>query len=123
MTEQELLNKLNTVVSMAQEKILALLTDLHNEQAVAKAREVFSNYPVVLETIDVQKNEFGKTTQVGGYATPDRIVISQNDIQSIDLNTHHELESMLINLELIMVIYLKKHLHLFLLKCVLIIQK
>ena len=35
MTEQELLNKLNTVVSMAQEKILALLTDLHNEQAVA----------------------------------------------------------------------------------------
>ena len=40
MTEQELLNKLNTVVSMAQEKILALLTDLHNEQAVAKAREI-----------------------------------------------------------------------------------
>ena len=95
MTEQELLNKLNTVVSMAQEKILALLTDLHNEQAVAKAREVFSNYPVVLETIDVQKNEFGKTTQVGGYATPDRIVISQNDIQSIDLNIPHELENTL----------------------------
>ena len=95
MTEQELLNKLNTVVSMAQEKILALLTDLHNEQAVAKAREVFSNYPVVLETIDIKKNEFGKTTQVGGYATPDRIVISQNDIQSIDLNTPHELENTL----------------------------
>ena len=95
MTEQELLNKLNTVVSMAQEKILALLTDLHNEQAVAKAREVFSNYPVVLETIDIQKNEFGKTTQVGGYATPDRIVISQNDIQGIDLNTPHELENTL----------------------------
>ena len=64
MTEQELLNKLNTVVSMAQEKILALLTDIHNEQAVTKARQVFSNFPVVLENIEVQKNEFGKATQV-----------------------------------------------------------
>lgn len=95
MTEQELLNKLNTVVSMAQEKILALLTDIHNEQAVTKARQVFSNFPVVLENIEVQKNEFGKATQVGGYATPDRIVISQNDIQGIDINTPHELDNLL----------------------------
>lgn len=92
MTEQELLNKLNTVVRMAQEKIITLLTDIHNEQAIAKARAVFSNYPVVLENIEIQKNEFGKTTQVGGYATSDRIVINQNDIQSIDLNTPYELD-------------------------------
>lgn len=95
MTEQELLNKLNTVVRMAQEKIITLLTDIHNEQAVAKARAVFSNYPVVLENIEIQKNEFGKTTQVGGYATSDRIVINQNDIQSIDLNTPYELDKIL----------------------------
>jgi hypothetical protein len=95
MTEQKLLNKLNTVVSMAQEKIITLLTDIHNEQAVAKARAVFSNYPIVLENIEVQKNEFGKTTQVGGYATSDRIVINQNDIQSIDLNTPYELDKIL----------------------------
>lgn len=95
MAEQELLNKLNTVVRMAQEKIITLLTDIHNEQAVAKARAVFSNYPIVLENIEVQKNEFGKTTQVGGYATSDRIVISQNDIQSIDLNTPYELDKIL----------------------------
>lgn len=95
MTEQELLNKLNTVVRMAQEKIITLLTDIHNEQAIAKARAVFSNYPVVLENIEVQKNEFGKTTQVGGYATSDRIVINQNDIQSIDLNTPYELDKVL----------------------------
>lgn len=95
MTEQELLNKLNTVVRMAQEKIITLLTDIHNEQAVAKARAVFSNYPIVLENIEVQKNEFGKTTQVGGYATSDRIVINQNDIQSIDLNTPYELDKIL----------------------------
>lgn len=95
MTEQELLNKLNTVVRMAQEKIITLLTDIHNEQAIAKARAVFSNYPVVLENIEIQKNEFGKTTQVGGYATSDRIVINQNDIQSIDLNTSYELDKIL----------------------------
>lgn len=95
MTEQELLNKLNTVVRMAQEKIITLLTDIHNEQAIAKARAVFSNYPVVLENIEIQKNEFGKTTQVGGYATSDRIVINQNDIQSIDLNTPYELDKIL----------------------------
>ena len=95
MTEQELLNKLNTVVKMAQEKIIILLTDIHNEQAIAKARAVFSNYPVVLENIEIQKNEFGKTTQVGGYATSDRIVISQNDIQRIDLNTPYELDKIL----------------------------
>lgn len=95
MTEQELLNKLNTVVRMAQEKIITLLTDIHNEQAIAKARAVFSNYPVVLENIEIQKNEFGKTTQVCGYATSDRIVINQNDIQSIDLNTPYELDKIL----------------------------
>lgn len=95
MTEQELLNKLNTVVRMAQEKIITLLTDIHNEQAIAKARAVFSNYPVVLENVEIQKNEFGKTTQVGGYATSDRIVISQNDIQRIDLNTPYELDKIL----------------------------
>lgn len=95
MTEQELLNKINTVVRMAQEKIITLLTDIHNEQAIAKARAVFSNYPVVLENIEIQKNEFGKTTQVGGYATSDRIVISQNDIQRIDLNTPYELDKIL----------------------------
>lgn len=95
MTEQELLNKLNTVVRMAQERVITLLTDIHNEQAIAKARAVFSNYPVVLENIEIQKNEFGKTTQVGGYATSDRIVISQNDIQRIDLNTPYELDKIL----------------------------
>lgn len=95
MTEQELSNKLNTVVRMAQERVITLLTDIHNEQAIAKARAVFSNYPVVLENIEIQKNEFGKTTQVGGYATSDRIVISQNDIQRIDLNTPYELDKIL----------------------------
>lgn len=95
MTEQELNEKLNKVVSIAQEKILTLLNDLHNEQAVVKAQTVFSSCPIVLETIDVQKNEFGKTTQVGGYATPDRIAISQNDIQKINLNTPQELENLL----------------------------
>ena len=88
MTEQELLNKLNTVVRMAQEKIITLLTDIHNEQAIAKARAVFSNYPIVLENIEIQKNEFGKTTQVGGYATSDRIVISKNYIKIIYLNNN-----------------------------------
>lgn len=73
MTEQELTEKLNQVVSMAQEKIMTLLTDLHNEQAIAKARAVFSSCPIVLENIDVNKNEFGAASQVGGYATPDRI--------------------------------------------------
>lgn len=95
MTGQELSNKLNTVVRMAQERVITLLTDIHNEQAIAKARAVFSNYPVVLENIEIQKNEFGKTTQVGGYATSDRIVISQNDIQRIDLNTPYELDKIL----------------------------
>lgn len=95
MTGQELSNKLNTVVRMAQERVITLLTDIHNEQAIAKARAVFSNYPVVLENIEIQKNEFGKTTQVGGYATSDRIVISQNDIRRIDLNTPYELDKIL----------------------------
>lgn len=95
MTEQELIEKLNQVVSMAQEKILALLTDLHNEQAIAKAQAIFSSCPIVLETIDVQRNEFGKTTQVGGYATPNSIVISQNDIQKLNLNEQQALDNAL----------------------------
>ena len=52
MTEQELIEKLNQVVSMAREKIITLLTNLNNEQAIVKANDVFLNCPVVLETID-----------------------------------------------------------------------
>lgn len=95
MTEQELSNKLNTVVRMAQERVITLLTDFSNEQAISKARTVFATYPVVLENIEIQKNEFGKTTQVGGYTTAEKIVISQHDIQYCDLNTEQELDKML----------------------------
>lgn len=95
MTEQELLNKLNTVVRMAQERVITLLTDFSNEQAIAKARTVFANYPIVLGNIDTQNNEFNKTTQVGGYATAEKIVISQHDIQYCDLNTEQELDKIL----------------------------
>ena len=95
MTEQELLNKLNTVVRLAQERVITLLTDFSNEQAIAKARTVFANYPIVLGNIDTQNNEFTKTTQVGGYATAEKIVISQHDIQYCDLNTEQELDKIL----------------------------
>lgn len=40
MTEQELLNKLNTVVRMAQEKIITLLTDIHMNKLLRK-QELF----------------------------------------------------------------------------------
>lgn len=95
MTEQELLNKLNTVVRVAQEKVITLLTDLHNEQAIAKAKMVFANCPIVLENIDSQKNEFNKSTQVGGYATAEKIVINQHDIQSCNLDIEQELDKIL----------------------------
>lgn len=95
MTEQELLNKLNAVVRMAQERVITLLTDFSNERAIAKARTVFVNYPIILKHIDTQNNEFNKTTQVGGYAAAEKIVISQHDIQYCDLNTEQELDKML----------------------------
>lgn len=95
MTEQELLDKLNIVVKMAQDKVLTLLSDLPNEQAISKAKAVFTSCPVVLENIDDQKNEFNKSTQVGGYATAEKIVISSHDIQSVDLNIDRELDNMI----------------------------
>ena len=91
----ELQDKLDNVVKIAQSKILTLLSDFSNEQAIAKAMSVFSSCPIVLETIDIQTSEFGKTTQVGGYATSDRIAISQNDIQKLDLNDQRSLDNAL----------------------------
>lgn len=89
----ELQVKLDSVVKLAQSKIVELLSDFSNEQALEKATQVFSACPIVLETIDIQTNEFGKTTQVGGYATPDKIIISQNDIQKLNLDDQQALDN------------------------------
>ena len=89
----ELQDKLDSVVTLAQSKIIELLSDFSNKRTLAQATQIFSACPITLETIDIQKNEFGKTTQVGGYATPDKIIISQSDIQKLDLNDQQALDN------------------------------
>lgn len=91
----ELQDKLDNVVKIAQSKILALLSDYSNEQAIARAMTVFSSCPIVLENIDPEQNEFGKITQIGGQAYSDKIAISQSDIQQLDLNNQQSLDNAL----------------------------
>ena len=95
MNERELSEKLSKVVNLAQEKIITLLTDYSNNLSIEKAKSVFEKCPIELENIDQIKNEFNKSNQVGGYATQDKIVIRQKDVEKLDLNTQQELDNML----------------------------
>lgn len=87
--------KLNYLTKLVQSNIINLLRDFSNNGTIAKAKAIFSNCPIVLENIDKEKNEFSKSTLVGGYATEEKIVVSSHDIQSVDLNIERELDEIL----------------------------
>ena len=59
-------DKLNSVVKLAQSYILLFLKEYLTEEQLLNIRNLFDNCPVVLEQLDVETNEFGNTTNIGG---------------------------------------------------------
>lgn len=83
MNEAELNQKLETIVKLAQSKIITFLSDYTNENIINKVKEVFDKNPVILGNIEKKVSEFGKTTTIGGLASESDIAISKDDVMNL----------------------------------------
>lgn len=95
MNEAELNQKLETIVKLAQSKIITFLSDYTNENIINKVKEVFDKNPVILGNIEKEVSEFGKTTTIGGLASESDIAISKDDVMSVSLDEEYEVDRML----------------------------
>lgn len=92
MTNEEKLKKSS---ELAISYILLFLKDYISSEELSIVEKMLKTCPIVAETLDVERNEFGKETIVGGIAEQDRIVINQKDIESIDILNKDELNNLL----------------------------
>lgn len=95
MNEAELNQKLETIVKLAQSKIITFLSDYTNENIINKVKEVFDKNPVILGNIEKHVSEFGKTTTIGGLASESDITIPKKDVMSVSLDEEYEVDRML----------------------------
>lgn len=95
MNEVELKQKLDTIVKLAQNRILTFLGDFTNADTIAKVNEVFNKYPIVLGERNKEENVYGKTTTVGGLATDEYIKIPKDDIAKCSLTEEYEVDKLL----------------------------
>ena len=95
MNEVQLKQKLDTIVKLAQTRILTFLGDFTNTDTITKVNEVFKQYPIVLDEVEKEVNVFGKVTQAGGLATKENIVIPKDAVRGVSLDKEYELDRML----------------------------
>ena len=86
MNEAELNQKLETIVKLAQSKIITFLSDYTNENIINKVKEVFDKNPVILGNIEKKVSEFGKITTIGGLASETNITISKDAVMIVSLD-------------------------------------
>jgi len=95
MNEVDLKQKLDSVVKLAQSRILTFLGDYTNAETIAKVNEVFNKYPIVIGEEQKEVNAFGKTTRIGGLATGEDIKIPKNDVASCSLTEEYEVDKLI----------------------------
>lgn len=66
-----------------------------NSEEISNVELLFQSCPVVVEQLNIENNEFGKSTQVGGIAEKDKIVIRLSDVDKVNINNEYELNKLL----------------------------
>lgn len=94
MNEVELNQKLDTIVKLAQSRILNFLRDYINAETIAKVSEVFNKYPVIMGGTERNVNAFGKEKVIGGLATPDDIKIPRSSVEHCSLTEEYEIDKL-----------------------------
>lgn len=94
MNEVELNQKLDTVVKLAQSKIITFLSDYTNADTINKVKEVFNKYPVIMGGTERNVNVFGKEKVIGGLATPDDIKIPRSSVEHCSLTEDYEIDKL-----------------------------
>lgn len=94
MNEVELKQKLDTVVKLAQTRILTFLGDCTNPEIISKVNEVFYKYPVVMGEREKTVSTTGKTRIIGGVAEDDQIKIPIDAVKSCSLTEEYEIDKL-----------------------------
>ena len=85
-----------TVVKMAQDRILDFLDKFGDSDTKKKALKVFKEYPVVLSETHKDKSYItGKTSQAGGEASYEGITISTDEYDGSTSNSFHQLDDVM----------------------------
>ena len=81
--------KLSTCTKLAQLYIRLLLKEYMNTEQLQDVEDLFLRFSVVPETNYKEISEFGKVTINGGYAFPDKITISERDIEVTSISNEN----------------------------------
>lgn len=95
MNDVELKQKLDTVVKLAQSRILTFLGDFTNAETITKVNEVFNKYPILIGEEQKEVSSLGKKTTVGGVATGEDIRIPKSDLLYLSLDEEYEVDRLL----------------------------
>ena len=87
--------KLNSIVKLAQSYILLFLKEHINLVQLSNIESLFNSCPVVIEQLETETNEFGNTSNIGGVAQKDKIIINLTDFKKININNEMELNKLL----------------------------
>ncbi len=87
--------KLFSCVKLAQSYISLFLKEQMNSEQLQNVESLFLSCPVVVDNNSQEVIEFGKTTNIGGQATTDKISISLSDIEKTNINNEFELNKLL----------------------------
>ena len=87
--------KINSVVKIAQSYILLFLKEYMDSDEISNVELLFQSCPVVVEQLNIENNEFAKSTKVGGIAEKDKIVIGLSDVDKVNINNEYELNKLL----------------------------
>ncbi len=86
--------KLSACTKLAQLYIRLLLKEYMNTEQLQDVEDLFLRFSVVPETNYKEISEFGKVTINGGYAFPDKITISERDIEVTSISNENELNKL-----------------------------
>lgn len=87
--------RVNSVVKLAQSYILLFLKEHINSEQLSNIKNLFNSCPVVIEQLETETDEFGKTSNVGGVTRKDKIIINLSDLKKTNINNEIELNKLL----------------------------
>ena len=90
--------KINSVVKIAQSYILLFLKEYMDSDEISNVELLFQSCPVVVEQLNIENNEFAKSTKVGGIAEKDKIVIGLCYVYIVNICNYDELNIVLGNI-------------------------
>ena len=87
--------KIDSTIKLAQSYILLFLKEYINSDELSNIENLFKTCPIIIEQLNFKNNEFGNSSKIGGITIEDKIVISLDSINTINIKNEIELNKLL----------------------------